>query len=214
MRKVLMAALLLMGAAFYAHAQEYWEEGYEGFPVQFSGQRPVISDFVSAILTQEDLGEALGGMKVYWKMHLQGQALPEGHSFLVDTKNGYVCYDESYMEDDGTVYSQRIEFCFWNCSDGKHKLVAENIIDYRNGKPFMGQYSGLGLYMYDGGKKKMNWAYASDVGLDLDPVMPEDVNLYYLSLPRTGKTIHYWFVAPSGNKEADFTWNGKQFVQD
>lgn len=207
MKKILAIAILLMGISPFLKAQE--EEDWS-FPVSFAGARPVISDFVTAILSQEDIGESLGEMQVNWQLYLAGKTLPADRSFLVDQKNGYLRYDTTDKDDDGTVYTTFIEFCYWNCADGRHKLIAENTVNYRNGEPFVGQFSGLSFYLYDGKTKKMGFTSGYDLGLDFD--YPEGTEVFVNKLPQTGKTIEYHFFTPSGEVLIKATWDGAKFV--
>ena len=222
MKKILLALMLLMGVSTCMQAQdstesEETEEDFynKGVEVHFKGTRPTISDFVSAVFQQEELGEALGEMKDNWKKHLCGQVLPKGRSIIVDTRNGYVRYNAEFVEEEESPrYSHYIEFCYWNYTDGKHKLVAENIVSLCDGKPYAGQYSGVSFYMYDSETRLMKYAYESELGIDPDMSMPEDTNLIVHKLPQTGKTIEYAFFAPSGNKSLRLTWNGSKFVKE
>ena len=207
MKKILLSALLLLGFTAFASAQEPDEEF--SIPVSFTGQRPTISDFVSAILSQEeDLGESLGEMADCWQLYQAGKPLPEGRSFVVDTKNGYFRYDRTDKDDEGTVYSGFIEFCYWNCSNGQ-KLLAENTVCYQDGKPFMGQFSGMSFLMYDSKTRKLNLVY-DDLGLDFD--YPEGIEVITHKLPQTGKTVEYHFFTASGEITRKLTWNGSNFV--
>lgn len=208
MKRFVTIVLLLLGVAPLLRAQQ--EDEGDLFAVAYAGQKPVISDFVTAILSQEDLGESLNEMKANWELYQAGKALPEGRSFTVDTKNGYLRYDTSDQDEDGIVYSSLIEFCYWNFSDGRHKLVAENTVCCMDGKPYMGQFSGLSFYLYDGKSREMGFTSGYDLGLDFD--IPEDTDLMVHQLPRTGKTILYQFFAPSGNLSRKATWNGKMFI--
>ena len=208
MKKLLLSALLLLSFTAFMNAQETDDEF--SIPVSFAGQRPVISDFVSAILSQEeDLGESLGEMADMWQLYLAGKPLPEGRSFVVDSKNGYFRYDRSDKDEDGTVYSTFIEYCYWNCSDGQHKLLAENTVCFQNGKPFMGQYSGLSFLMYDSKTRKLNLVY-EDLGLDFD--YPEGIEVITNKLPQTGKTVEFHFFTSSGEVLKKLTWNGSKFI--
>ena len=207
MKKLAIIAILLLGISPLLRAQE--EEDWS-FPVKYSGQKPVITDFVNAVFSLEDIGESLGGMRGDWKLYQAGKALPEGNSFTVDVKNGYMRYDSSYTEDDGTVYNHFIEFCFWNCSDGRHKLVAENTVSFRDGKPFMGQFSGVSFYMYDGNTKRMVFTSGYDLGLDFD--YPDNMEVLVQQLPRYGKTIEHRFYTTTGEVLIKTTWNGSRFV--
>lgn len=209
MKKILLSALIIFGVSALVNAQETDEFS---IPVTFTGQRPVISDFVSAILSQEeDLGESLGEMADVWQLYKAGKPLPEGRSFVVDTKNGYFRYDCSDKDEDGNVYSTFIEFCYWNCSNGLRKLVAENTVCFQNGKPFMGQYSGLSFLMYDNKTRKLNLVY-DDLGLDFD--YPDGIEVITHKLPQTGKTMEYHFHTSSGEVIKKLTWNGINFVEN
>ena len=207
MKKILLSALFLLCLSPFLKAQE--EEDWS-IPVSFTGQNPVISDFLTALLTRDYMGDSFGGIHDKWESYRLGRPLSDDCSFLVDQRNGYIRFDSSYTDEFGT-YSSTAEYCFWNCSDGRHKLVAENMLSFKDGEPFESQMSGLSLYMYDSGTKKMVPVYAYDLGLDLDDVMPLDTNITVRWLPRTGKTIQYIFYAPSGDAMAAFTWDGRKF---
>lgn len=208
-KSIILSLILFLGATALLNAQE--AEDWS-FPVKFSGQKPVISDFVSAILNQEELGESLGDMKVKWKLYRAGKALPEGNSILVDTKNGYARYETTDKYEDGEVYGNSIEFCYWNCSDSRYKLVAYATVCTHNGKTFMGQYSGICFYYYDSTRRRMENTSTYDLGIDVD--MPDDTNLFVHKLPQTGKTIECDYFAPSGNVVSRLTWNGSKFVKE
>lgn len=208
-KSIILSVILFLGATALLNAQE--AEDWS-FPVKFSGQKPVISDFVSAILSQEELGESLSEMKSIWKLYRAGKALPEGRSILVDTKNGYARYETTDKYEDGDVYGSSIEFCYWNCSDGRRKLVAEGTVCTKNGTPFMGQYSGVCFYYYDSTTRRMAFTSTYDLGIDVD--MPDDTNLIVHKLPQTGKTIECHYFAPSGNVVSKLTWNGSKFVKE
>ena len=210
MKRILFTAVLLLCTLPLLRAQE--EEDWS-FPVKYSGPRPTITDFVSAILSPEDIGESLGEMSGNWDLYLAGKALPADHSFVVDTKNGYVRYDVTFPHEEGEyVYHDFIEFCYWNCADGKHKVVAENTVSTQDGEPFVGQYSGLSFFLYDNNTRKMAPIYSGDLGIEVE--CPEDTEWFTHKLPQTGKTIEYLFHTPSGEIRRSFTWNGSKFVED
>lgn len=209
MKKILLLATLLLGASFLATAQE--EEDWS-IPVKFNGQRPVITDFVSAFLAPDDLGESLGGASDDWKDYQKGRPLPKDRSFTVDVKNGYVRYDAEYHYEESPVYSKCIEFCYWNHSDGIHKVVAQNTTDFQEGKPFMGQYSGVTFFLYDGKTKKMDVVYAGDLGIEID--FPDNTEVVVYNLPRTGKTLECVLYTSTGKVTQRFTWDGSKFVND
>ena len=183
----------------------------ETISVKYSGEKPTISDFATAFLSayewdEEDdvLDEARNGMKNVWEKHLKGKPLGEGQTLTVDQKNGYVCYE---MKDG--IHLVRIEMCYWNEADGKHKLFAYNVRCFSNGAYSIGQFDGLTFMRYNNATKKMT---------DIDPPGFEerygtDDNAYVsYALPRVGKHITYteW---KDGKIRAEKTlkWNGRKF---
>jgi len=143
----------------------------EGFKVNYQGARPTIKDFVNAYLTfilSEEVEECdMEGIAIYKSLQRaitskeKGLPLDENETLTIDTKNGFLVYEEKFEE-----HVIRIEMCYWNESDGKHKLFADNRWTLRNGKPILGQYDGLSFYRYDNATKKM--ARCNTPGFDVE----------------------------------------------
>jgi hypothetical protein len=94
--------------------------------------------------------------------------------------------------------------CYWNESDGKHKLFAENRWSFQKGKPILGQYDGLNFFRYDNATKTM--AGCNTPGFD--------VELFDKSyaLPRTGKDIIVTTWHEDGkNTQKTLRWTGSGF---
>ena len=180
----------------------------ESIMVTFKGQKPEISDFVTAILSQEALGEALGAMAEEWEKHLKGKALPKEITITVDSKNGYVRYDAMYSEGEHSY----IEFCYWNCTDGKHKLVAQNISLLVNGEPVDTELTGLSFYWYDNASHKLNYKYAFELGEEAEAAYGATGCIR--NLPRQGKTIELVYSTSNGKVTKKLTWNGSKFVKN
>lgn len=179
----------------------------ESFPVKFKGQKPDISDFVTAILSREELGEALNAMATDWNKHLKGKALPKNTQFTVDPKNGYVRYEVEESKGEKLI----IEYCYWNCADGKHKLVGENIVALLNGKPIDTELTGLSFYWYDNATKKLCYKYAFELGDEMEAEVGSMGCLR--SLPRQGKTIEFVYFTDKGKVTKKLTWDGSKFVK-
>ena len=130
----------------------------ETIRVNYKGAKPTISDFATAFLSAYDwneesddvLDEARNAMKQVWLAHLKGEKLSKEDKLTVDQKNGYICYEYQ-----GDGYLSRKEMCYWNESDGKHKLFAYNVRCFFNGTYSPGQFDGLTFYRYDNATKKM-----------------------------------------------------------
>ena len=184
---------------------EYWNQPID---VDFEGASPNIKDFVTALLSREELGESLSGMKLSWIMFLNGMNLIPGETIIADTQNGYVSYESEETTESETI-RQIIECCYWNYADKQHKLVALTNDLYIDGKPVFGQYTGIEFYVYDHATNSMKVAFGPDLGVDFDT--PSDTNAITHSLPRQGKTMVITAHTPSGKKEKRLTWNGSTF---
>ena len=182
--------------------------------VSYKGARPTISDFVSsylsAIMVDDDddedcIDESANAFNQAWMNHKKGLPLDEGDKLTVDEKNGYVLY-ESRFEDE----LLKVEMCYWNEADGKHKLVAYNVAAYRNGKYMGGQYDGLLFYRYNNATKTMT--PTSDVGIE--EAYPTEMGASTsFTLPRTGKDLVVtWTWSDTGKvKKHTMKWNGRRF---
>ena len=130
------------------------------------------------------------------------QAVPQedGATLTVDLKNGYILYE---WEDENN--SKKTEMCYWNESDGKHKLFAYNTWYYVDGKPALGQYDGLTFWRYNNATKKMSMCEAPGFEVEYQ-------NTTY-SLPRVGKDIIVTKWDDKGRKkQKTLKWNGRGFT--
>ena len=181
----------------------------EGFRVDYQGTRPTIKDFVKAYLTSilsEEVEECEEeGMAIYRNLQSaitnkeKGLPLDENKTLTIDMKNGFLVYEQKWED-----HLLRLEMCYWNESDGKHKLFAENSWTYRNGKPILGQFGGLLFLRYNNSTKRMS---------HIDPP-GFDVELYdkAYALPRTGKDIIVTTWHEDGKKtQKTLKWNGHGF---
>ena len=175
--------------------------------VNFQGAAPSISDLAWAFLSSSDsddeeegcADESANAVRQALMRYREGTPQPEGQTLTVDRKNGFVLYEIRY--DDQLL---RIEMCYWNESDGKHKLFADNRWTFQNGKPVMGQFDGLSFYRYDNATKMMD--SCNTPGFDV-----EYFNKAY-ALPRMGKDIIVTTWNDNGGKtQKTLKWNGHRF---
>ena len=180
----------------------------EGFRVNCQGATPNIKDFACAYLASlfVDVEECdLEGLGLYAdlqesiKRQDKGLPLEDNTTLTIDLKNGFLVYEHKYSE-----YLSRIEMCYWNEADGKHKLFANNRWSFENGKPMLGQFDVLSFYRYDNATKKMS--SCETPGFDV-----EYFNKSY-ALPRTGKNITVTTWEDNGKKtQKTLKWNGHGF---
>lgn len=199
--KRLSLAIILACCAMTLVAQE-------SIRVNYQGTTPTISDFASAFLSaavddEDCIDESTNAIKQAWTQHRKGLPLDEGETLTIDQKNGYIVYESKYDE-----HMLRIEMCFWNESDRKHKLFAYNVACFTNDKYSAGQFDGLTFYRYDNGSKKM--APCHDTGFDVVYGTDDGAWISY-ELPRTGKdiTVTSWY--DDGKKQKRLKWNGHRF---
>ena len=180
----------------------------EGIRVDYRGERPTIKDFAKAYITfslsEEEECDA-EGLAIYKDLHRaitlqeKGRPLDDDETLTLDTKNGFLVYEQKWDD-----YFSRLEMCFWNESDGKHKLFAENRMTYSNGKPILGQFDGFLFFRYNNSTKRMN--HIDPPGFDSD-----FLNKTY-ALPRTGKDIIVTTWHEDGKKtQKTLKWNGHGF---
>ena len=182
----------------------------EGIQVKYQGAKPTIRDFAKAYLyslfNPEDGGEPEGdGLYLYESLQQaiasQDKKLPlkKGTALTIDLRNGFLFYEEKQDE-----FLTRVEMCFWNESDGKHRIFACSRWTFENDKAILGQYDGLSFYRYDNAKKVME--RCNTPGFDV-----EYLNKTY-ALPRTGKDIIVTTWHENGNKtQKTLKWNGHGF---
>ena len=94
--------------------------------------------------------------------------------------------------------------CYWNESDGKHKLIAfNNMASYMEGRPCMAEMSGIDFYRYNNATKRME---ACDA-----PGFEVDYGCNY-ELPRKGKDIITTRWNDDGTtRQKILKWDGKRF---
>lgn len=182
--------------------------------VNYQGAAPTISDFAWAFLSSNDheeeedcADESFNAIRQAWIQHRKGLPQQEGVTLTVDEKNGYVVYEyTSEYESNKDVV--RIEMCYWNEADKKHKLFAYNVACFRNGKYEPGQFDGLTFFRYDNASKKMTMYH--DTGFEVAYGTDDGAWVSY-ALPRTGKdiTVTYWYK--TGKKQKPLKWNGRRF---
>ena len=182
----------------------------EGIKVKYQGVKPTIRDFAQAYLyalfNPEDGEEPEGdGLYLYESLQQaiasQDKNLPlkKGTTLTIDLRNGFLVYEERQDE-----FLTRVEMCFRNESDGKHRIFACSRWSFENGKAILGQYDELSFFRYDNAKRLME--RCNTPGFDV-----EYLNKTY-ALPRTGKDIIVTTWHENGNKtQKTLKWNGHGF---
>lgn len=180
-----------------------------GIKVNFKGSKPTVADFAWAAfpsLNYEDEDESgdrpWKALEDAMKRYRDGLPQEEGDKLTIDTKNGYILFERVYDEYEDHVF--RLEVCFWNESDGKHRLIAfNNLASYSQDGPSVTEVSGLVFFRYDNATKRM-------VGCE-PPGFEIDYGLLY-ELPRNGKDmITTRWNADGSTSQMKLRWNGRKF---
>ena len=179
-----------------------------GIKVNFKGSKPTVTDFIWAAfpsLNYEDEEESgdrpWRALENAMERHSKGLPQEEDQTLTIDSKNGYVLFEHS---SDGYIF--RLEVCYWNESDGKHKLIAfNNLASTSDGKPLFTEVSGFHFYRYDNATKRM--VSCDPPGFEIDYS-----GLY--ELPRSGKDIIFTqWNADGTTKRKVLKWNGRRFEE-
>lgn len=187
-----------------AQVFEYPEyEGQERIAVAHQGNSPTISDFATAFLNF--MKENAYYEKVYadWQRYRQKKALDKNVSIIVDTKNGYIRYKVVNPEEKDTTVT---EMCFWNCADGKRKLLCANTFLAMENDYGWDEHVGVWFYVYDNKTGVMRPVLAEDIGALFDG---DGISVF--SLPRKGKNIKVTTYSVDERWEVVLEWDGFQF---
>ena len=180
-----------------------------GIKVNYKGTKPTVTDFAWAAfpsLNHEDEEESGDrpwiALENAMKRHSEGLPQEQGEKLVIDSMNGYILFERSGNE--YVDYIFRLEVCYWNESDGKHKLIAFNdMASFTDGKPSVSETSDFRFYRYDNATKRM-------VACD-PPGFEIDYGCSY-ELPRDGKDIIVTQWKEDGSTiEKTLKWNGKRF---
>jgi hypothetical protein len=202
--KRLVLAITLVCCSLGLAAQE------DSFRVTYKGAKPTITDFAWAFLfsdqsNEEECGhEAVASIEDALKRYRAGKKQSKGVTFIVDERNGYILYEHRY---EGGGHKQ--EMCFWNESDGKHKLFAfNNMTSFDEQPPVLTESSGIIFCRYNNATKKMTYCIPSIIEV-------EYLNASY-ELPRIGKDIILTRWNDDGTKKEQevLKWNGHGFSQN
>lgn len=207
MRKLTYVLILLASMAWTGKisAQTFKYPDYpdhDKIAVKYQGSRPTINDFATAYLDYIS-GEEDFYIEVYeaWKKFQQNKPLGDNVSFMTDVRNGYMRYEKINVEENDTIIW---EMCFWNCADGKQKLVCSNAIWILNGD--YGATAGTEFLVYDNAKKRMRFIYPDDIGALYDG---DGLSVFFL--PRKGKDIRVSAAGSGERWDEVLEWDGYQF---
>ena len=183
---------------------EYPDDDLDRISVRYQGNRPTISDFATAFLNSRSKEEEFFGKALKeWERYQQKKPLSKNTSIGVDTKNGYMRYQIINPEEKDTIV---MEMCFWNCADGKHKLVCANTVWMMKDDYGWDNFIGALFYVYDNAKKEMRTVLPEDIGALYDG---DGLTVFFL--PRKGKNIKVSAAGGGERWNEVLEWDGYRF---
>ena len=226
---ILMCMVALCGNAQQGYPEELFKYELDTL-VTYKGKAPKIGDFVTAFLSIEETSEIQGFLMDCWEHYLRHEPQDPCCQFLIDEKNGYLraSYDSQLCEDSIDGREEFFyEICYWNCADGKHKVIAHNFVCKSDGKYFLGQYDGIWFYIYDNDSHKLYWAISEDLGAEVLPVIDEsnfetgeqmtesdDIPIVVHKLPQQGKDIDVVIYSGTRKTVTRLVWDGMRFNRE
>ena len=173
LRHILCISVLSL-AAFGALAQTnpYPEENDEyvyAEIVKYQGQKPIINDFINAYFGEESEDELNGYLSDLWHRFLKNEPLDKNEKVTLDTKNGFASFEKVYPpdEDDPDGSKILVEMCYWNSSDGNHKIFAESVQMFQGNRAIETEFSGISFGIYNNNTHKMTYVNQEVMGIDV-----------------------------------------------
>jgi hypothetical protein len=197
-------AMLMWMPRVSAQSFEYpeYSDG-ERIVVKCQGSRPAISDFVTAFLSHSKEREFYDKAYGEWLRFLQKKQPGKNVSIIVDTRNGYMHYEIARPEEKDTIV---MEMCFWNCADGKRKLVCASTYWAMDGEYGWGEFTGVSFFLFDNKTRTMRTVLPEDIGALYDG---DGISVFFL--PRQGKDIRVSVGGGGDRWNEVLEWDGYQF---
>lgn len=164
---IALLALTMNLAAQNPYPEENEEYAYFK-EVKFAGQKPGITDFVTSYIGDEPEDELTGLLYTMWQKYLKNKPMDTNEKVTVDARNGFVCFEKTYPADSDGLDGGRnnIEMCYWNCSDGNHKIFAVSVAQYHNGKAIQTEFGGITFGIYNNSTHKIFYNNGVSLGID------------------------------------------------
>lgn len=197
-------AMLMWMPRVSAQSFEYpeYSDG-ERIVVKYQGSRPTISDFVTAFLSHSKEREFYDNAYSEWLRFQQKKQPGKNVSIIVDTRNGYMHYEIARPEEKDTIV---MEMCFWNCADGKRKLVCASTYWAMDGEYGWGEFTGVSFFLFDNKTRTMRTVLPEDIGALYDG---DGISVFFL--PRQGKDIRVSVGGGGDRWNEVLEWDGYQF---
>ena len=182
--------MILAGFCAFAQTNPYPEENDEyaySVPVKYQGQKPIINDFINAYFGEESEDELNGYLSDLWHRYLKNEPLDKNEKVTLDAKNGFASFERVYPPDeyDSEGSKMLVEMCYWNCSDGNHKVFGVSVQMFQGNRAIETEFSGIVFGIYNNATHMMTYAYLEGMGIVVktgmeDLGVTEDKGEYFL----------------------------------
>lgn len=191
LRSILCSAIMILaGFCAFAQTNPYPEENDEyaySVPVKYQGQKPIINDFINAYFGEESEDELNGYLSDLWHRYLKNEPLDKNEKVTLDAKNGFASFERVYPPDeyDSEGSKMLVEMCYWNCSDGNHKVFGVSVQMFQGNRAIETEFSGIVFGIYNNATHMMTYAYLEGMGIVVktgmeDLGVTEDKGEYFL----------------------------------
>ena len=170
-RTILCSAMLvLVGICAFAQTNPYPEENDEyayAEIVKYQGQKPIINDFINTYFGEESEDELNGYLSDLWHRYLKNETLDKNEKVTLDAKNGFASFERVYPpdEDDPEGSKMLVEMCYWNSSDGNHKVFAESVQIFHGNVAIETEFSGINFGIYNNATHKITYVNQEVMGV-------------------------------------------------
>ena len=230
---IIMCALMVSLNSISVLAQKSYPDSVFAYELEnrvtYKGNAPKIGDFLSSFSDIDETDELMGSVLDAWNHYLRQEPQEPCVQFMVDEKNGYLRYTfDTRLCDDYEELNEEsfYEMCYWNCADGKHKLIAENCVTMLDNRYILGQYSGISFLIYDNASHRMWTVAAEDIGAEIEQVIDETncetgekltddyMPIVVCHLPQQGKDINVEICHGNKRTVTRLVWDGMRFHRE
>ena len=166
------AIMVLAGLCAFAQTNPYPEENDEyayAIPVKYQGQKPIINDFINAYFGEESEDKLSGYLSDLWHRYLKNEPLDKNEKVTVDSKNGFASFEKVYPPDEYDTEGSRllVEMCYWNSTDGNHKIFAESVQHFHGNRAIETEFSGISFGIYNNATRMITYVNQYEMGIEV-----------------------------------------------
>ena len=170
--KTFLCSVALVLTGLCALAQNPYPEENDpdvySITVKYQGQKPIINDFINAWLGEPE-DELSGMLYEMWHNYLNNKPLDKTEKVTLDAKNGFASFEAVYPPDEYNTEGGKliVEMCYWNSSDGNHKIFASSVQQFQGDRAILTEFGGITFGIYNNTTHKMMFVNADVMGIEV-----------------------------------------------